>query len=111
MQVKMHAAKSQLSKLVEAAERGEEVILARGDRPVAKIVPLEQTRPKPFVYDILAHLVKGPIPDFEPMSDEELDQLEREKEERIASSLAGHERVDLEPDSQPRVVASSENSK
>jgi prevent-host-death family protein len=87
MQVKMHAAKSQLSKLVEAAERGEEVILARGNTPVAKIVPIAAT-PKPFVYGILADVLKGPMPDFEPMSDEELDRLEQEKDERIARSLA-----------------------
>ena len=87
MQVKMHAAKSQLSKLVEAAERGEEVILARGDIPVARIVAINAA-PKPFVYGILAHVLKGPTPDFEPMSDEELDQLEREKDERIAGGTA-----------------------
>lgn len=85
MQVKMHAAKSQLSKLVEAAERGEDVVLARGDTPVARIVAIKPIKPKPFRYDILAGLVAGPVPDFEPMTDEELDQLEREKEERLAS--------------------------
>lgn len=84
MQVKMHAAKSQLSKLVEAAEKGEEVILARGETPVARIVPIRPVEPKSFRYDVLAGLLKGPIPDFEPMTDEELDQLERKKDERIA---------------------------
>ena len=33
MQVKMDVAKSQLSQLVEAAQRGEDVILARATRP------------------------------------------------------------------------------
>lgn len=36
--VNMHEAKTQLSKLVEQAERGEEVILARAGKPVARIV-------------------------------------------------------------------------
>jgi prevent-host-death family protein len=34
----IHAAKSQLSKLVERAEAGEEVIIARAGKPVAKLV-------------------------------------------------------------------------
>jgi antitoxin (DNA-binding transcriptional repressor) of toxin-antitoxin stability system len=87
MQVKMHAAKSQLSKLVEAAERGEDVVLARGDTPVARIVAIK-TPPKPFGYGVLADLLKGPIPEFEPMSDEELDQLEREKADRVERGSA-----------------------
>lgn len=35
----IHQAKSQLSKLVEMAERGEEVIIARAGKPVARLVP------------------------------------------------------------------------
>lgn len=34
----IHEAKSQLSKLVEQAERGEEVIIARAGKPVARLV-------------------------------------------------------------------------
>ena len=39
----MHAAKSQLSRLVEAVESGaeREIVLARGGKPVARLVPLE----------------------------------------------------------------------
>jgi prevent-host-death family protein len=39
--VTLHAAKTNLSKLVKRVEEGEEIILARGDKPVAKLVPLE----------------------------------------------------------------------
>lgn len=35
-------AKSQLSRLLEMVERGEEVILAKRGRPVARIVPVER---------------------------------------------------------------------
>jgi len=35
----IHEAKSQLSKLIERAEAGEEVIIARAGRLVAKLVP------------------------------------------------------------------------
>jgi prevent-host-death family protein len=35
----IHEAKSRLSKLVEQAERGEEVIIARAGKPVARLIP------------------------------------------------------------------------
>lgn len=34
----IHEAKSQLSRLIEQAERGEEVIIARAGKPVARLV-------------------------------------------------------------------------
>lgn len=40
--VNMHDAKTQLSKLVEAAERGETVIIARNGKPAARLCALEQ---------------------------------------------------------------------
>jgi prevent-host-death family protein len=39
--VNMHEAKSQLSALVEAAIAGEEVVIARAGKPVARLVPFE----------------------------------------------------------------------
>lgn len=39
-QVNIHQAKTELSKLVERAEAGEEVLIARAGKPVAKLVPL-----------------------------------------------------------------------
>lgn len=38
--INMHEAKSQLSKLVEQAEAGQETVIARAGKPVAKLVPL-----------------------------------------------------------------------
>jgi prevent-host-death family protein len=38
--VNMHEAKTTLSQLVEQAERGEEILLARAGEPVARIVAL-----------------------------------------------------------------------
>ncbi|MDO9710823.1 type II toxin-antitoxin system Phd/YefM family antitoxin [Paracraurococcus lichenis] len=38
--VTIHAAKTHLSALVARAEAGEEIVIARGDKPVAKLVPL-----------------------------------------------------------------------
>ena len=41
-QVNIHEAKTELSKLVERAEAGEEVLIARAGKPVAKLVPLNR---------------------------------------------------------------------
>lgn len=38
----IHDAKSQLSQLVDQAERGEEVIIARAGKPVAKLIPYKK---------------------------------------------------------------------
>ena len=38
----VHEAKSQLSKLIERAEQGEEIIIARAGKPVIKLVPYEK---------------------------------------------------------------------
>lgn len=69
MQVTVHAAKTNLSKLIDAALAGEEVIIAKGKNPVVKIVPIPKSR---FKVGVLKELA-GTAPDFfEPMSEEEL---------------------------------------
>jgi len=47
MQVNMLEAKNAFSRLVAAAERGEDVILARDGKPVAKIVRYQAPKVKP----------------------------------------------------------------
>ena len=42
MQVNMHEAKAQLSKLAKLAWQGEEVIIAKSGKPFLKLVPYEQ---------------------------------------------------------------------
>lgn len=44
MHVGMHEAKTHFSRLVESARRGEEVIVERSGRPVAKIVRYDEPR-------------------------------------------------------------------
>jgi prevent-host-death family protein len=39
--VNIHDAKTHLSRLVERVEAGEEVVIARAGRPVARLVPIE----------------------------------------------------------------------
>lgn len=65
----VHTAKSQLSKLIDAALAGEEVVIAKGAKPVARLVAIPQTG---FRLGILAGKVCS-APDFlEPMSEEDL---------------------------------------
>jgi prevent-host-death family protein len=39
--VNIHAAKTQLSRLLDAAASGEDVVIARAGKPVARLVPVE----------------------------------------------------------------------
>ncbi len=43
-QVNIHAAKTHLSRLVERAAAGEEIVIAKAGEPRARLVPLEQPR-------------------------------------------------------------------
>lgn len=61
-------AKAQLSALLESVERGEEVVITRGNRPIAKLVPLLQKNE-----DRVPGRLKGKIkmsPDFNSLSPE-----------------------------------------
>ncbi len=70
MQVPIHVAKTQLSKLIEAALAGEEVVIAKGSKPVVKLVAIPQ---QAFKVGLLKGRLKGPGPDFfEPMEANDL---------------------------------------
>ncbi|MEP7176256.1 MAG: type II toxin-antitoxin system prevent-host-death family antitoxin [Gemmatimonadales bacterium] len=43
--VSLYEAKTQLSRLVDRAAAGEEIVIAKSGRPRARLVPLEETRP------------------------------------------------------------------
>lgn len=73
MLVNVHNAKSQLSKLIAAAEAGDDVVIARKGKPAVRLVPV---KPGGFQFDTLANLVDT-VPDFdEPMDDDELARWE-----------------------------------
>ncbi len=42
--VSLYQAKTQLSRLVERAAEGEEIVIAKSGRPLARLMPLEDTR-------------------------------------------------------------------
>lgn len=46
MQVNIHEAKTNFSRLVERAAAGEEIIIGKAGKPVAKLVPYSQPKPK-----------------------------------------------------------------
>ena len=66
----IHAAKTNLSKLVARAEAGEEIVLARGKDPVARIVPMAP-KPKRKFGRLKGKIRVGPE-FFEPLPEEEL---------------------------------------
>jgi len=45
-QVNIHEAKTNLSKLIKKVVNGEEVIIAKGNKPLVKMVYLEGNKPK-----------------------------------------------------------------
>lgn len=45
--VNVHEAKTHLSRLLERVERGQEIVIARAGKPVAKLVPLDERPPRP----------------------------------------------------------------
>jgi len=44
--VNVHEAKTHLSRILKRVEMGEEIVVARAGKPVAKLVPIEPPRPK-----------------------------------------------------------------
>lgn len=73
----VHAAKTNLSKLIELAEAGEEVIIARRDTPAVKLVPVERKRVKRR-FGAYKHLGRVTDAFFEPLPEEELAAWEGE---------------------------------
>ncbi len=71
----MHEAKSQLSRLVKAAERGENVVIARRNVPVARLVPVDAPEPKRR-FGALKGKIKLDDGFFDPLPEQELDAWE-----------------------------------
>ena len=67
--VNLYEARTNLSRLVERAARGEEIVIAKAGRPLARLVPLtRRTTPRPL--GLLAGQVTAG-PDFdEPLPDD-----------------------------------------
>lgn len=77
--VNIHTAKTHLSRLVERVEAGEEIVIAKAGRPVARLVPLRKEAPPRK-----KGLLKGKVritPDFDaPLPDEVIKDFEGDGE-------------------------------
>jgi prevent-host-death family protein len=71
----IHEAKTNLSRLIEKACRGEEIIIARGPDPVARLVPVATSKGRRKLGILKGKLVVG-SEFFEPLPPDELSRWE-----------------------------------
>jgi prevent-host-death family protein len=71
VQVNVHEAKTQLSRLLELVEDGETVVIARHGQPVAELVPARRKTGFPFGIAREEPLVAAGDEWWQPMSDAE----------------------------------------
>lgn len=69
-QVNVHAAKTHLSRLIADACAGEEIVIARDDKPMVRLVPVDQPRARRF--GSMAGLARTDDCFLEPLPETEL---------------------------------------
>ena len=71
--VNIHQAKTHLSRLLQQAAAGEEIVIAKAGKPVARLVPITDQTRRPLGF------VKGTLTDafFESLPPDELDAWEQ----------------------------------
>ncbi len=72
-QLNIHQAKTQMSKLIELAQNGEEFVIAKAGKPVARLVPLGKPKRR---LGLLDGKITVPSNFNEPLPDEILAQFE-----------------------------------
>ncbi|MDE2005131.1 MAG: type II toxin-antitoxin system Phd/YefM family antitoxin [Rhodospirillales bacterium] len=75
MTTTIHEAKTTLSRLIARVETGEEITIARGKTPVAKLVPLRAETPRRRFGALRGVLRVGPE-FFDPLPEDELARWE-----------------------------------
>ena len=80
MHVNIHAAKTHLSRLIDQVNAGEEIVITRHDRPVARLLPASEAQPrKPGLLERKGCWIAEDFDD--PLPDDLLDLFEgRQKE-------------------------------
>jgi prevent-host-death family protein len=73
--VNIHAAKSQLSRLLDVALAGEEVIIAKAGKPIARLVPIERKQERRKL-GTMAGQFRVPDDFDDPLPDDILDGFE-----------------------------------
>ena len=96
MEVNVHEAKTQFSKLLQRVQAGEEVIIAKSGKPVARLVAIKPKRaPRPFGTGkgdfVVPNDFDAPMPDFET--------------EFYGEASPGHPHVSLDPKRRRATVA------
>jgi len=74
--IPIHQAKAQLSRLIQRACAGEEVIIAHGRRPVVRLVPIDRAAPE-RKFGALRGKVHVDDSFFEPLPEDELAAWEK----------------------------------
>jgi prevent-host-death family protein len=74
MSYTVHQAKTNLSRLIKDAEQGKDVIINRGKKPVARIVPIPGAAKKRVPGSMKGQIWSAPDA-FDPLTDEELREL------------------------------------
>ena len=74
-QVNIHEAKTQFSRLITAVEEGEEIVIARYGKPIAKIVAIQPSGARRIPGSAKEKFTVPPA-FFEPLPDEVLDGFE-----------------------------------
>ena len=74
--VTIHEAKTNLSRLIQNASSGEEIIIARGSKPVARLVPFGESQGQRRPGSMKGTLVVGPE-FFEPLPTDEISGWEK----------------------------------
>ena len=69
--VTMHDAKTNLSRIVEEARAGADIVIARGKVPLVRLVPVDQP-PVKRQFGAMRGQFKVPSSFFDPLSEEEL---------------------------------------
>ena len=82
MEVNVYAAKTHLSRLIDQVNAGEEVVITRHGRPVARLVPAEAAKPrKPGLLEGQGYWIAD---DFDaPLPDDLLDLFEGKGKEEL----------------------------
>ena len=91
--VNMHEAKTHLSKLVAAAVAGEPFVIAKAGKPLVKVSPVDEKKPRKL--GILAGQLNVPDEFFDPKLDEEIAALFYAEDpflDEALESLAKHQR-------------------
>lgn len=73
-QVNIHDAKTRLSSLIARAEAGEEIIIARANKPVVRLVPVQAARVQRQLGE-----AKGMVeiaPDFDELPEDFMEQFQ-----------------------------------